>query len=856
MKLFSALLIAILFFFMGVNYSQVQSNYGLDLSFRYISGYHYQRPQSALHLTSNGKIKLKKRFNLTFQIAIEDYTTNGYILTAFNRSNNIRLLYQPTQANSTYELFLVVNNNNQGERISLLKSNLKRSQWHDIAIAFDTNEDSVQLKIGDRILSKPLPQNLLAEDFDFYFGSYKDGDTWFNDRASVRLRNVKIFDAGNQVIHFWKLDEAHGTVAHDSESGLHAEVINPDWGINKFYRLSTKSQIKFKSDSSYYHGIAVTFDEKNNRMILITTNIIYYYDLNTQKYTSEKFTRPLKKINYLLEYDELKDRLYAAYWGGGKVSLYDSNKKSWSEVDSSQIHNGHYYYSRMLINPLNGDLLKIGGYGWYKAKNDLQKYDFSTNQWAKIDTKGDRLWPRLAPIIGKKNNNGDFFIMGGVGNESGEQKETLRQLNDLYLLSMKDSSFKKIADLKKESGIELDSYSLVYDEDSNELFFKGRLSDEKNSLYRIYKYDIKMKTMEAVSDTFRTFFSVWEPLYFDRTNKELVIVIIKHVGVDVFTAEISTLKYPPVSQMEYDAALAVSYDKGYLNNVFYGLIIITIAGISGTIFYQYNKKKKNKILPDNSEINGSLLQQAPQGDALFTKNNSIYLFGEFDVYDKEGKNITKEFTPKIKQLFLLLLNKSFNGSHEGINTEVLTAHLWPELSNDQAKNNRNVTISRLRSILENLDQVKIENEKQNWRLIISNGCYCDYVEFLKILELNNLDQYKIDQLNVLLQRGEYLQNISYHWLDAIKVKFIENSISRIIKLMRKEDYSNECLNGLADAILALDPVSEEGLSFKIRALNKLGRPAAAKKSYEKFQKEYLLLFDENYPKSYEAILND
>lgn len=45
--------------------------------------------------------------------------------------------------------------------------------------------------------------------------------------------------------------------------------------------------------------------------------------------------------------------------------------------------------------------------------------------------------------------------------------------------------------------------------------------------------------------------------------------------------------------------------------------------------------------------------------------NTLYLFGDFTVLDKKGRNITHLFSSKIKQLFLLILLNSI-GKRRGL----------------------------------------------------------------------------------------------------------------------------------------------------------------------------------------------
>jgi len=68
----------------------------------------------------------------------------------------------------------------------------------------------------------------------------------------------------------------------------------------------------------------------------------------------------------------------------------------------------------------------------------------------------------------------------------------------------------------------------------------------------------------------------------------------------------------------------------------------------------------------------------------------------FKVLDKDGDEITSQFTPKLKQLFLIILLYS-QRSKNGISTQELTDILWKGHSSQSAKNSRGVTNPQIAS---------------------------------------------------------------------------------------------------------------------------------------------------------------
>lgn len=64
------------------------------------------------------------------------------------------------------------------------------------------------------------------------------------------------------------------------------------------------------------------------------------------------------------------------------------------------------------------------------------------------------------------------------------------------------------------------------------------------------------------------------------------------------------------------------------------------------------------------------------------KANSVYLFGEFMVRDRQNKDITYMFSTKLKQVFLSILQYSPKG---GISSQRLSELFWPGKSEDKVK---------------------------------------------------------------------------------------------------------------------------------------------------------------------------
>lgn len=284
------------------------------------------------------------------------------------------------------------------------------------------------------------------------------------------------------------------------------------------------------------------------------------------------------------------------------------------------------------------------------------------------------------------------------------------------------------------------------------------------------------------------------------------------------------------------------------NKLFWGLGIFLILTLLTIRFYKKRPKKKRNFKADFKSI---------ESTKLIPNSNSIKLFGEFQVIDKTGEDITEKFTPRLKQLFLLLIIHSQEKSN-GITSDEFLHIIWPSFERKKAINNRGVSISKLRHVLDLMEGVKICNHQERWKITISDGIYCDYYDCLSYL---NSDLFsKRDELHSFLdtiKRGVFLIDSTYPWLDDIKGKVTNNVIDILTRLLDEFDLNQypELVNQISDRILIADDINEDGLRYKIKALMVLSQRNQAKFLYKSFKSRYFELHKQEYTQSFENLMH-
>lgn len=145
--------------------------------------------------------------------------------------------------------------------------------------------------------------------------------------------------------------------------------------------------------------------------------------------------------------------------------------------------------------------------------------------------------------------------------------------------------------------------------------------------------------------------------------------------------------------------------------------------------------------------------------------NCIYLFGDFTLIDRKGKDISYLLSTRLQQVFCLIL---FHSKEVGISSKLLSHLLWPDKPKDKVKTSRGVAINNLRKVLQEIDGIEIVFEDGHFRMIINSECFCDYLEINK--EVNNNEGQISDDFYNIIRRGKFLLGHDDPILDEEKSK--------------------------------------------------------------------------------------
>jgi two-component SAPR family response regulator len=273
-------------------------------------------------------------------------------------------------------------------------------------------------------------------------------------------------------------------------------------------------------------------------------------------------------------------------------------------------------------------------------------------------------------------------------------------------------------------------------------------------------------------------------------------------------------------------------------------ILVVIA-----LYFSIRLKKKDK----------PSIKSLASSDRLLSQNkNALYLFGDFQIYDSKGEELSQLFTPKIKELFLVIFLSTAKNK-KGIKTEKLTSILWDGFQPQKAANNRSVTFNKLRKIISGVNGLTVEFLNGYWKIEIGKNFYCDYTEVFPSHNKKEIfSKHELSQFFNAIKRGVFLNEVYWDWLDEFKEQVASDTIDNLLayasKLSEKEE--SQQLKAVAEHILLIDDLNEKALQILIRLMISGNSLHKARFRYTQFQSKFNEIYGEPFKLSFEEFINE
>ncbi len=800
-----------------------------------------QEKRTSLNLTPDNPICLSKQTEISFDIIfrnnLEIYF--GYVVRIITANNiNIDLVYNQK---------LRVLNFVVGEHFSAsfnVDSLQLLEKWGRYSMLLNPEENTVALGINGKELTKTTIDADDAFCLRLFWGTNDYPMFQTMDIPPMQVKEISIQEGGRLLRHY-PLNELEGSVATDRVNGNRAVVKNPVW-------IKHLHQVWQKIYSLRTAGLpAVAFNDKAELLYFTGRDSLYEFLVKDNSSRSTPLLRSRTKMptgNQAI-YNPFTGLLYNIDIDKQLVSAYDSVDRVWNQEFLRDTLTT-FWHANKCIAPYDSCLYIIGGYGQQQYKNLVQRYHFDTRRWDTLQSTGDFFTPRYLSALGLNPAGDTIYIVGGYGSNTGDQTINPRHIYDVMAYSIRHNSFEMLNQLETLNNPLAFASSLLVEPGTDEFYALTFPNTKFNSSLQLIRGSFKMPGLTKLGDTIPfSFYDIesFSDLFFSPASKKLLAVTV-YSGKDGYTdIDVYSLDFPPNSlpvQNERNLSVILMYVLGG---------VLLIAG--GWLLKSRRKKKTPDMFTDpslSSETTSEI--SLPSEPPMRTLASSVITFGTFEVFDKQGNNITMQFTPLLKELFLLQLVYSVKDG--GITPEELYNILWEDKPFKDAKNNYHVNSGKLKSILEKVGDYQVGRNGNKLRFeVLNNSMVIDFVRFFELLSMEKHSRQDINELYLLTHRGAFLTQLRYNWLDDIKSWVSGKTIDIFLKHMSDFEKEADWIVRLANTVFVFDELNENALVYKCRALVLLGRHGLAKDSFIKFSRAYKETYGQDYERSFTQITN-
>jgi two-component SAPR family response regulator len=788
-------------------------------------------------------------FSIEFDLSIIDSKIFGYILNI--KDQNKPISYSLAYINSTEEYGeLKFNLDGVKELMSvpINKQLIGSRKWMKVVLNFKSEE--ITLSLNDLTFSsfENKFSNIIIP--QIYFG--KHGSVI--DVPLMAIKNLTIKNKNKKTVFNFK--ESNGNNVYGTDGNIFGEVDHPNWLITESYHWKLISSRTFEKVTS------VTYDENNNRFIYQNLDSLSFYDHTNNKSDFYSFKNnlkvPMRLGTSFLDPNENKLYVYElsdVLEGNPTISSIDLNNPDYWLQNSYQKLSQQRHHHNGFFDYKTKKYLIFGGYGNQLYTNDFNTYDVVNDNWSIEEFNGDIISPRFFSGTTKLGDQ-NLLIFGGQGNSTGEQSIGKTYYYDCYKVNLITKKIEKLWEINRENKKLVSSRNIVLSNDSKSFYSLSYPEYISSTFLQLHKYSIKDgdykilgDSIPMISEKIRTNAN----LYLNKSTNQFFCTTQEFKEDGSNKVNIYSLNGQPISSEDIYASIG----KRDLKILF---IILTLIIMLGILYYLkfLNKVRNLRKETFKSQVQ-NILKPKKHTKIVEIKANSTFLFGSFKVIDNNKKDISYLFSPKIRQLFLLLLFNSKKQDINGLRSETIHSTLWPDSTPQKAKNLKNVIISQLRNILRAVNGLELIYSKGRFYMEFGDEFYCDYFDFsIKMESLSNesFDFNSLNELTNLISPGKFLLSINDECFDKTKKNF-EYEILKIIPNQLKQLYNSKDYTpiiSLTEILFNIDTLNETAFYYRIHTLNKMDLSLKAKKQFNDYIIRYNKVMGDNFPKTYKDVI--
>ncbi|MDR0574766.1 MAG: hypothetical protein LBG96_12190 [Tannerella sp.] len=846
-------IVSCLFIYFSVSaVSAREIQYGLKFN----SNNYEPEARTSLNLSPDGYLSFSKGFSMAFdaKFHFKDVHIYGYIFKIMNdKGNTIDLVIGDVNLVFSMPSGGIASSN------TLSDVNIVPDQWIPMCINVDIEKEELKIIAGKYEEKWNTPEVREFNNVEIVFGKINDQRKQVIDVPDMTIKNLEIADLPGKPKYSWKLSMHASDGVYDDLKRHFAKCENPNWLLDSYGVW--KKATTFNTNRTPY----LSYDFDKNRVAVADQHSFYLFSVKDSRLEKRAVN---KKLSYTLTanqmiYNSLDSNFYAYNLikenDAREFVPFDYSEGKWGITTAHENNTEYRHHNRYFSSKYNR-LYIFGGYGHLKYKEGVFVYDVNSGSWSKEVLKGYVPAPRYLSGMGKIDDD-HLLLFGGYGSETGDQALQAQFYYDCYIVDVRTMEAKRLWTLENPAENFVVSNSLVVDTANKSFYALCYPLMKSNSIISLYRFSLEKPEYEVMVGQMPIRFNdvlSYVDLFLDKTENKLIATTFAPDRETEANISIYTMSFPPLKKSDI-------YQTGKESSTVFRLtltLLLLLFSVLVLILFFIRKKRKQTGLGGigNKIEVGNSVAIAGINTVKQLQKQTIYLFGGFQVVDKQGNDITADFKPLLKNLFLLiLLNTIKNG--KGISFSKLKEILWFDKSEESANNNRGVALSKIRQIVENVGGIRFNKKGVYWSVEFGEEVYCDYYEALilikKIKENKETTIHDIKRLLAIVTVGELLPNTQVEWADIFKSDFSNELVDLILSLIRRESaaFSDDTYIEMANALLIHDPLNEDALKLKCKALVKMGKNGLAKNTYTTFTKEYAILFGVEYKYSFDQIVN-
>ena len=777
---------------------------------------------TGLTLDAGAPIPLKgEPLSLSFDIYNRPANVFGCIFRILtDKGENVDLMYTADLKDVRTPLLVT------GPDVHSIDCPIPLEEWIPVSVSLDPRDGCVEVDYNGTRITVRDAGTKGAKSFRIAFGFCPFVGYSLSDVASVNLRNISI-DLGGKPFRRWALARHAGDICYDDLAGAPAQARNPEWMIDQY------ASFRHVFSHSFNMIPSVTFDDDATFYMAGASGPIYAFsveDGSMKEIAVKGGHNPANYPNQLFYVAGGHDWLTAYNLDEGLFSRFNMTTGRWDN-DTLPEGDHNFWNNTNAWEPEVHAMYSFGGYGHYHYRNDL-----IVSYLDEPEKNTHTTIPEITPRYSSTSYIVDtlMYVFGGRGNPSGKQELSPQNYYDFYAIDTRDLSVRELWDMgRPEWGDFVASENFVYNWENGDFYLLSNLDGFTLLKLRADKPGLEKMSLPIppMRNAQYNYLNIWHSY---SRGKIYAVVLQSQVNNDT-DVDVFEINYPPLPVSEILQESRESSPRrlpeGFWWKMAVGLLILLLIignALNYILLRRRRKAAQHSVAP--------LAEEEEETVTYYDfSRSSVTFFGGFKVTDKHGEDITAQFTPTLKALLILLVLHT--NKFGGIPSQKINHIMWSYKRDDTANNNRNVYMSKLRSLLEEVGDVNIQSQNRLWNISFDGDTQCDYLAAARLFREGTGEE-DVDRLLELFLRGTMLPNTELDWVDDFKSDFSSSAIDFLIRQLSRTDLSDRTLLKAADTIMQHDFLSEEALRAKVRIFCRQSKPGLAKNIYDNFCKEY------------------